>query len=55
MKGRCSRGKIEPWGGKESFNPTKTQTLKSHNWKELCSKEEWETGNMIFVLTFGSQ
>lgn len=23
-------------------------------WKELCSKEEWETGNMIFVLTCGS-
>lgn len=39
---------------RESFSPSKIQTLKSHTWKELCSKEEWETGNMISVLTFGS-
>lgn len=39
---------------KESFSPSNIQTLKSHKWKELSSKEEWDTGNMIFVLTFGS-
>lgn len=39
---------------RESFGPSNTQTLKSHTRKELSSKEEWETGNMIFVLTFGS-
>lgn len=39
---------------KRVLSPSKIQTLKSHTWKELCSKEEWETGNMISVLTFGS-
>lgn len=54
MKGRCLRSKNGLWEGKESFSPTKIQTLKSHSWKELCNKEKWETGNMTFVLTFGS-
>lgn len=43
MKVRCLRCKNEPLVGKESFSSTKSQTLKSHNWKELCSKEKWET------------
>lgn len=50
MKRRC---KNKPRVGKESFSPTKTSST-CQKWKKLGSKEQWETGNMIFVLTFGS-